>query len=186
MSDIGFIFSMVSLVCPDFRNIWYSPIIPYNLIGVYRVEQIMEISDFNRRKKNIHMYLENNINVHNEFLRLSVEDTIIIMNKIGNTRKNMDMRNVQVCKVCNKTYKTKSGYDTHISATNGCLTSNKDYSCIFCNQLFTTITNVRKHYNSCEFSIKNHIYLTKLNSKNKNNIKNQKSRGVINGTDKVS
>jgi hypothetical protein len=47
MSDTGFIFYLVSIVYPGFRNIWYSPIIPYNLIGVYRVEQIMEISDFN-------------------------------------------------------------------------------------------------------------------------------------------
>jgi hypothetical protein len=168
MSDTGFIFSLVSIVYPGFRNIWYSPIIPYNLIGVYRVEQIMEISDFNKKKKDIHLYLENKVNVQNEFLQLSVEDTLNILNKIGNTRKNMNMRNVMVCNVCNKTYKTKSGYDSHINAVNRCLSSNKDYSCIFCNQLFTTITNVRKHYHSCEFSIKNHIYLSKLNSKNNN------------------
>ena len=68
MSDTGFIFSLVSDVLPGFRNIWYSPIIPYNLLGVYRVEQIMEITDFTRKRSGIHMYLENNVNVHNEFL----------------------------------------------------------------------------------------------------------------------
>ena len=178
MSDIGFIFSTVSLIYPDFRNIWYSPIIPYNLLGVYRVEQIMEISDFSNKKKDIQLYLENNINVQNEFLQISVEDTIAVLNKIGNHRKNMDMRNVLVCKVCNKTYKTRSGYDSHITTDNGCLSSTKSYSCIFCNQLFTTITNVRKHYHSCEFSIKNHIYLSKLNSKNNNNNPTTKKQGM--------
>ena len=171
MSDIGFIFSLVSDVLPDFRNIWYSPIIPYNLLGVYRVEQIMEISDFTRKRLGIHTYLENNVNVHGEFLKLSVEDTIVLLNKIGNHKKNMDMRNVNVCKICYKPYKTISGYNSHLVTKNGCVSSNKDYSCIFCNQLFTTITHVRKHYHSCELSIKNHIYLTKLNNKNKPNHK---------------
>ena len=176
MTDIGFIFSLVSVEFPDFRNIWYSPIIPYNLNDVYRVEQIMEISEFTRKRMGIHIYLENSVNVHNEFLRISVEDTIVILNKIGNNRKNMNMRNVRVCKSCHKTYKTRSGYDSHITTINGCLPSNKDYACIFCNQLFTTITNVRKHYHSCEFSIKNHVYLTKLNTKNnsKNSLINKK------------
>jgi hypothetical protein len=167
MSDTGFIFSLVSDVFPDFRNIWYSPIIPYNLLGVYRVEQIMEISDFTRKKANIHLYLENNVNVHNEFFKISIEKTISILNKIGNTKKNMDMRNVTVCKVCYKPYKTRSGYNSHILTKNGCLPTNKDYSCIFCNQLFTSISHVRKHYHSCELSIKNHLYLYKLNNKNK-------------------
>ena len=167
MSDTGFIFSLVSDVFPDFRNIWYSPIIPYNLLGVYRVEQIMEISDFTRKRANIHTYLENNVNVYNEFLKISVEDTVTVLNKIGNNKKNMDMRNVKVCNVCYKPYKTKSGYNSHILTKSGCIPPNKDYSCIFCNQLFTTISHVRKHYHSCELSIKNHLYLTKLNNKNK-------------------
>ena len=167
MSDTGFIFSLVSDVLPGFRNIWYSPIIPYNLLGVYRVEQIMEITDFTRKRANIHTYLENNVNVHNEFLQISIEKTISILNKIGNAKKSIDMRNVKVCNVCYKPYKTQSGYNAHLLTKNGCLPVNKDYSCIFCNQLFATISNVRKHSNSCELSIKNHLYLTKLNSKNK-------------------
>jgi hypothetical protein len=167
MSDTGFIFSLVSDVFPDFRNIWYSPIIPYNLLGVYRVEQIMEISDFTRKRLGIHTYLENKVNVYNEFLKISVEDAIALLNKIGNNKKNMDMRNVKVCNVCYKPYKTKGGYNSHILTKSGCIPSNKDYSCIFCNQLFTTISHVRKHYHSCELSIKNHVYLTKLNNKNK-------------------
>ena len=167
MSDTGFIFSLVSDVLPGFRNIWYSPIIPYNLLGVYRVEQIMEISDFIRKRAGIHKYLENKVNVYNEFLKISVDDAIALLNKIGNNKKNMNMRNVKVCNVCYKHYKTSSGYNSHILSKTGCVPPNKDYSCIFCNQLFTTISHVRKHYHSCELSIKNHIYLTKLNSKNK-------------------
>jgi hypothetical protein len=165
MSDIGFIFSLLSDAFPDFRNIWYSPIIPYNLIGVYRVEQIMEISDFTRRRVGIHKYLENNVNVQNEFLKVTVERAVSVLNKIGNNRKNMDMRSVTICKVCHKPYKTKTGYKSHTATPNSCFPSNKDYSCIFCNQLFASISNVRKHTNSCDLSIKNHVYVTKLNKK---------------------
>lgn len=167
MTDTGFIFSMVSDVLPDFRNIWYSPIIPYNLIGVYRVEQIMEISDFNKKREGIHKYLENNINVHNEFSKLSIERAMYILNKIGNKKKYMDMRCITICKICYKSYKTISRYNSHKLSKNICTPTNKDYSCIFCNQLFTTISHVRKHVHSCELSIKNHLYLTKLNNKNK-------------------
>jgi hypothetical protein len=172
MSDTGFIFSLVSDVLSDFRNIWYSPVIPYNLIGVYRVEQIMEISDFNKKREGIHRYLENNINVHNEFLKMSIERTVGVLKKIGNIKKNMDMRNVKICKVCYKCYRTINGYNSHKRVKNGCVPSNKNYSCIFCNQLFTTISNVRRHVRSCELSIKNHVYLTKLNNKIKPNTKN--------------
>ena len=172
MSEIGFIFSLVSDEFPGFRNIWYSPIIPYNLIGVYRVEQIMEISDFTRKRAGIHRYLENNVNVQNEFLKSSVEHTVCVLNKIGNNRKNMDMRNVIICKTCHKPYKTQTGYNSHMTTKNSCIPSNKDYSCIFCNQLFTSISNVRKHIHSCELSIKNHVYLAKLNNKYKASHKN--------------
>lgn len=174
MTDIGFIFTLVSVEFPDFRNIWYSPIIPYNLIGVYRVEQIMEISDFARRRNGINKYLENNVNVQNEFLKLTVEQAIHVLSKIGNIKKNMDMRNIMICKVCHKPYKTMNGYLSHNATKNGCIPSNKDYSCIFCNQLFTTISNVRKHTNCCELSIKNHLYLAKLNN-NKNKQTHKKS-----------
>ena len=169
MTDTGFIFSLVSDVLPGFRNIWYSPIIPYNLLGVYRVEQIMEISDFSRKREGIHRYLENNINVHNEFSKLSIERTMIILNKIGNSnnKKCMNMRGVYICKICYKSYRTVSGYKSHTHSKNKCVSPNKSYSCIFCNQLFTTISHVRKHVHSCELSIKNHLHLTKLNNKNK-------------------
>ena len=95
---------MVSHKYPYFKNIWYSPIIPYNLIGVYRVEQIMEISQFSKKRTGIHRYLENNVNVQNEFLKVSVENVTRVLDKIGNNRKNMDMRNVMICNVCHNLY----------------------------------------------------------------------------------
>lgn len=169
MTDIGYAFSIVSEQQPEFRNIWCNNIIPYNQNGEYRVEHIMEISDFNRKKESIIRYLENKVNVQGEFFKTSSEDCLAVLNKIGNKRKHIDMTNTKMCMVCYKSYKTITGYRSHMMEQKNCVKSTKQYSCIFCHQLFTSIMNVRKHIHNCEVSIKNQVYVMKLNSSKKHN-----------------
>ena len=78
------------------------------------------------------------------------------------------MTNTKMCMMCYKSYKiATTGYKSHIVEQKNCVKSIKQYSCIFCHQLFTSIMNVRKHIHNCEVSIKNQVYVMKLNSSKK-------------------
>jgi hypothetical protein len=58
------------------------------------------------------------------------------------------------CKYCNNTFKTKSALNTHTKTAKYCLKKRKiqviEYKCESCKKIFSTLTNLNRHQNSCK------------------------------------